>query len=373
MTDSFGVIMSAEQVQAKAASAIVPALPLPPCRLQNVTVRDAVPGADGDLAFIDSLQKMHSHMVGFFPKQQMENYIAGGHVIIAMDEQKTPLGYCVAKDQYLKRDDVGIVYQLNVLPLRQRNLIGATLVKAAFERAAYGCKLFCCWCAQDIQANWFWESIGFLPLAFRTGSRSKQRTHIFWQKRIREGDEVTPYWFPSQTQAGAVGEDRIVLPIPPGTHWRDAKPLVLPGMSVEPKQELPKTLPGGAPVRTRPESASGMTKARVAAIARSKSKHLQGTPAGKVAVVSAGGLRYIERADAPPPEEINPPKPKRPKKPRQKNDPKFIKAARELRDRFLEEVNSGRCLPAGNGKYAVSRQIHAAPSQLNQTPLLDAA
>jgi hypothetical protein len=217
-----------------------------------------------------------------------------------------------------------------------------------------------------------------VPLAFRTGSRSKQRTHIFWQKRIREGDEVTPYWFPSQTSAGAVGEDRIVLPIPPGTHWRDAKPLVLPGLpAVEPKDELPKTLPGGAPVRTRPESASGMTKARVAAIARSKSKHLQGTPAGKVAVVSAGGLRYIERADAPPPEEINPPKPKRPKKPRQKNDPKFIKAARELRDRYLEQVNTGLLLPgdAGAAKYDVSRprNLDAATAPLMQTPLLDAA
>jgi hypothetical protein len=45
------------------------------------------------------------------------------------------------------------------------------LVQAMFERAAYGCKLFCCWCAQDLAANYFWESIGFVPLAFRTGSR----------------------------------------------------------------------------------------------------------------------------------------------------------------------------------------------------------
>jgi hypothetical protein len=65
---------------------------------------------------------------------------------------------------------VGIIYQLNVLPMKQRHLVGAALVKAMFDRAAYGCKLFCCWCAQDIQANYFWESIGFVPIAFRTGS-----------------------------------------------------------------------------------------------------------------------------------------------------------------------------------------------------------
>src|SRR5207302_6362647 len=136
---------------------------------------------------------------------------------------------------------------------KQRHLIGATLIKAVFDRAAYGCRLFCCWCAQDIQANYFWESIGFVPLAFRTGSREKQRIHIFWERRIREGDCQTPYWFPSQTSAGLLREDRLVLPIPPGTHWRDAKPILLPGMQVQPAPEAPKCLPGGAPIRPRPE------------------------------------------------------------------------------------------------------------------------
>ena len=114
---------------------------------------------------------------------------------------------------------MGIIYQMNVLPVKQRGLIGATLLKAMFDRAAYGCKLFCCWCAQDIEANYFWESLGFVPLAFRAGSREKQRVHIFWQRRIRGGDTTTPYWFPSQTTSGSIREDRLVFPIPPDTHW----------------------------------------------------------------------------------------------------------------------------------------------------------
>src|SRR5262249_7365845 len=159
--------------------------------------------------FIDNLQKMHSHMVGWMPRKQLEGKIGAGHVLIAgekrstdftdctdsegqsvrsaqsVDQSASLLGYCIAQDQYIGRDDVGVIYQLNVLPLKQRNLIGAMLIKAVFERAAYGCELFCLWCAQDIQANFFWEAIGFVPLAFRTGSASKQRTHVFWQRRIR--------------------------------------------------------------------------------------------------------------------------------------------------------------------------------------------
>ena len=46
---------------------------------------------------------------------------------------------------------------------------------------------------------------------------------------------------------------------------------------------------------------------------------------------------------------------KKRKKPKAKNDPKLAAAARELRDRWLEQINSGQYLPTGNGKYEVSR------------------
>jgi len=59
-----------------------------------------------------------------------------------------------------------------------------------------------------------------------------------------------------------------------------------------------------------------------------------------------------------PPPEPKPAKPKRQKRPKQKNDPKYIAAARELRDRYLEQINAGLLLPpAAQGKYDVSRQI----------------
>jgi hypothetical protein len=169
-----------------------------------------------------------------------------------------------------------------------------------------------------------------------------------------------------------VAEDRLVLPIPPGTHWRDAKPAVLPGLPG--LQELndhsrdgcategcatgdhgrdgcatdgctAKQLPGGAPVRPRPEQPK-LSKAERAAMLRSQSRHLQGVPLGKKAVITSSGFRYVERDDFVP--ELDDEamaekarKPKRPRKPRQKRDPKYLAAARELRDRYLEELNAG--------------------------------
>ena len=279
-----------------------------------------------DLPFIDGLQKLHTKQVGWMPTKQLEGKIGAGHVIIAEDQARQSVGYCVGTDQYFKRDDVGIIYQMNVVPDRQRGLVGATLVKAMFERAAYGCRLFCCWCAQDIEANYFWESLGFIPLAFRAGSRGKGRVHIFWQRRIRAGDTTTPYWFPSQTTSGSIREDRLVLPIPPGTHWRDAKPIVLPGAA----SDEPKHLP--TPRERKPKA-----------------------PAINPASIASGGLRFAMPKPEVPEAKAEP----TPKK-KLKHDPGLIAVARELRDRWLEQVNADPSILTASGKYDVGRALESA-------------
>lgn len=308
-----------------------------------------------DLSFVDELQKKHSQMVGWFPTKQLETNITRGQVLVA-DSGSLRVGYCISNDRYLKHDDLGIIYQLNVAPEKHRGLIGATLVKTVFERAAYGCKLFCCWCAQDLEANHFWESLGFVPIAFRTGSRragqkKEPRIHIFWQRRIREGDEGeggTPYWFPSETTGGALRENRLVLPIPPGTHWSDAKPAVLPGM-----ERLRETLPAG-----EDEQKCRVKKKRKKKVAPKRPN---------------GGLWFA------PPEPTTQEKKAakaaaRKAKPKMKNNPKYVAAARELRDRFLEEVESNPSLLMSSGKYDVRRQLTTGNVSLDINPaLLEAA
>jgi hypothetical protein len=305
------------------------------------------PAVVSDLAFIDRLQKMHTKAVGWMPTNQLEGSIKQERILVAWASRpcsadamgetpmpgEEPIGYLMGADRYFKRDDVGIIYQMNVLPDRQRGLVAASLLKAQFERSAYGCKLYCCWCAQDLAANKFWEAMGFVALAFRTGGVGNgkkpggARMHIFWQKRIRQGDESTPWWFPGQTSGGAIKENRVVLPIPPGTHWSDAKPIVLPGMDFN--GDGAKQLP--APKRPR------VKVAKVEPI--------------KPTLIASGGLRFAAAAVAG--AAIEKAKPE--KKQRQKNDPRLVAAARELKDRWLEQVNSGMYLPMQSAKYELSR------------------
>ena len=58
--------------------------------------------------------------------------------------------------------------------------------------------------------------------------------------------------------------------------------------------------------------------------------------------------------------------PERVAEPKVKHDPKFFTAARELRDRCLEQINTTPML--GRGKYDLSRALKAAPLKVQVTP-----
>ena len=219
-----------------------------------------------------------------------------GGVLVAESFGK-PVGYCISRDRYLKRDELGVIYQLCVVPGSQRGLIGASLVREAFARSAYGCRLYCCWCAKDLEANYFWESMGFVPIAFRAGSSKKARVHIFWQKRIVEGDEQTKWWYPSKTDQGAIREDRLVFPIPPDVSWKDVEAVAMP------EAETPKL-----------EDRTPNAKRR--------------TPRAKAPVVTNSvGFGFLSFTPPTPVKEAKAKKEKPPKE-KKKVDPKFVQAAR---------------------------------------------
>jgi hypothetical protein len=199
--------------------------------------------------------------------------------------------------------------------------------------------------------------MGFVPLAFRVGSEQKKggRVHIFWQKRICKGDVTTPWWYPFQTAGGALRGDRVVFPIADGVSWQDVKPIEVPTtQNAALPEPAPKALPAPKPERRTPKA--------------------DGPAPGKVGILVGGRIKYVDRpgyvAPAPagsslvtlkpePNPDPEPPKPKRPRKPKLEVDPKFLRGARELRDRFLEHVNG----PDGAGmlieapKYEVRREL----------------
>jgi ribosomal protein S18 acetylase RimI-like enzyme len=308
---------------------------------------DVRPATKADLPWIDALHKKHSKQLGYSTTKQFEGYIELGGLLVAEDASTGgvggPVGYVMYRDRYLKRDELGVIYQLCVDPAAQRTLIGATLLKAVFERSAYGCRLFCCWCAQDLPANRFWEAMGFVPIAFRGGSTAKKRVHIFWQKKIVEGDTESKWWYPSKTDGGQMREDRLALPIPPGSHWSEPMPVIAPAVEEPPKQ-----------IAKKPRAAKA--KPTVPPSVQKKAPLQFGPPP------TGASLTAVE----PQPVEVPTVVEKQPKSQKNKTppvDPKLITQARELRDRYLEQVNRPEhaALLESRARYAVAKLLPTGP------------
>ncbi len=305
-----------------------------------------------DFGFIDELQKRYNQNLGFMPTMWLEGKANAGHILIAQIDGK-PVGYIIAQDKYMKREELGIVYQIAVKPGRQRGFIGAALLKAQFDRSAYGCRLYCCWCAQDIEANRFWESMGFVPLAYRNGaeknrrvgkSQSNARVHIFWEKKIRGNNDSCHWWYPCKTDQGAMRADRIALPVPPGVDWRDLKPIEIPGVTDQPKLV-------------------DQTKEQ-----RSRIKKIK-------PIIPRTTQWGADLCDPIPVTKTNEPevlidRPKRAKNPKIKIDPQFISKSRELRDRYLEQVNEHGYKLESAGKYDLTRQVGESASRKDDSPRL---
>ncbi|MEM1010614.1 MAG: GNAT family N-acetyltransferase [Planctomycetota bacterium] len=328
------------------------ALPVPNA---PITVR---PATHDDLPWIDALHKKHSKQLGYATTKQFQEYLDLGGLLVAEQETMAqPIGYVMYRDRYLKRDELGVIYQLCVDPSAQRGLIGATLLKEVFERSAYGCRLFCCWCAQDLPANRFWEAMGFVPIAFRGGSTKKKRVHLFWQKKIVEGDTETRWWYPSKTEGGQMREDRLALPIPPGLHWSEPMPVIE-------VKEVPTPLKPAVPKKRVTTS----KKQPVAEPPKPRMPMQFGPPptaaTPPTAPTDSGATASLP---CPTPQQVPPlerfsgteKKASRPKAP--PIDPNLVRQARELRDRYLEHVNRPEhaSLLESRAKYAVAKQLPA--------------
>ena len=277
----------------------------------------------------------------------IEAKIAKGEVIVAVDPAGTPMGYCMGVDRYFKRDDVGIIHQMNVVPGRQRSFIGATLLKAMFERR-------CLWmpallllvCAGSGGESFLGGDGVCAACLSRREREEKSSPHLLAKTNSTRRRRRRPGGSPRRPMAGAMRADRIVLPIPAGVHWSDEMPVII-RPSDEPA-DVKRQLPGK------------IKKARLPLDAPTKHGPRQyGGPSAKpTPAVIAEPV-----AEKPMPE----------KKPKPKADPKLIAAARELRDRWLEKVNADSMALPGNGKYELSRALddRAAPAQ-EQVPRLPA-
>lgn len=171
-----------------------------------------------DVSFLNHLQSRFSHQLGYLPLVALEKRCETHDVWIGF-ENGQPAGYILGRSPYLRRADLAIIYQSAIEYDARRKLIGTLLVEAWVRSLPATVTQVTCWCAQDIDANLFWESLGFLPIAWRAGSVSKQRVHIYWNRPLL--DDLAELWVPEQTANGLMRGPREVHLLEPGQDWND--------------------------------------------------------------------------------------------------------------------------------------------------------
>ncbi len=248
---------------------------LPESEHKCVSIRSAIPGAK-DLAFLDSLQKKYSNQVGFLPTVALQANIERANVSIALENDE-PAAYLLGKGNYLRDPHFGIIYQAAVSYDARRRLMGTALVQHFIDHMAPGIRLIGLWCAQDIEANEFWNACGFEAIAARHGSRRKGRVHIFWVGRTPRGRHE-PLRYPKCTRGGLMREQREVFGLQPGEEYKE---VVLP--------ELAPLAEGEKSAKKKRTNRARQPRASLAAMQRAfrygQGKH--------ICVVVAGVTKYL--------------------------------------------------------------------------------
>lgn len=131
---------------------------------------------EGAVTFADSLAKKNVEALSFLPRPRLLEYAVRGQLMVET-ENGEPCGFLVFGNgwPYLK------VYQVAIEYDARRREHGMALIARLVEKAKErGCHAISLWCANDLEANAFWEAAGFTFAGQRQGGRARGRLHNRW-------------------------------------------------------------------------------------------------------------------------------------------------------------------------------------------------
>lgn len=148
------------------------------------------------LKYVVSLQAKNSNELGFLPRVVFERVADAGRLFLGLLNGE-PCGYILVGSGWqgvLRRWQVCIQYDV------RRRLYGAMLVEAAEQYGeSVGCTQSLVRCASDLEANQFWQSIGYRLAGHEESgvARKSRRPHInIWTK------ELSPAWVATSWKNG---------------------------------------------------------------------------------------------------------------------------------------------------------------------------
>lgn len=133
------------------------------------------------LVFIDSLQKKNAEQLSFYPKQVFEREQKNGRLYLGL-LNGSPCGYIYvgAGGGDVKCHQVCIEYDA------RRKLYGSMLVMAIENYAtSSNADSITLRCGFDLEANKFWEEMGYKCIAVKDGGIRRMRKINVWRKYLK--------------------------------------------------------------------------------------------------------------------------------------------------------------------------------------------
>jgi len=140
------------------------------------------------LRFCYSACVIDGHCLGWLPAVAYDNYHLKGRIVVLFNNDDL-VGFC------LHSDDGFELRCLQVWVRRDARLIlhGRALVdwlnNSAHEKGLKNLRL---WCAVDLEANFFWQALGFTYTCWRWGRTVNGRRHALWRRPVTPPFEPHP-------------------------------------------------------------------------------------------------------------------------------------------------------------------------------------
>lgn len=140
------------------------------------------------LKFVEHLQRQWSNEVGFLPRSALKRYVQGGNVLLVRENQQYA-GYLLWQ---LTKKGLLRVVQLAVEPELLRGRMGSDIMTYIEDAARRGsCSIVRLQTRIDIDANMFFNEIGYKTTAIFQRPTTRKRPLIEWTKTLTDVAELT--------------------------------------------------------------------------------------------------------------------------------------------------------------------------------------
>lgn len=182
-----------------------------------------------DAKYVEHLQDAYQHELGFLTPVAFEAYILRDLVFIGFLNE-APASYVLGRSSPFSDLRGGHIVQACVEYDARHRALGTALVNAFIGALNPNVDHVYLWCAQDIEANLFWEANGFEALAWRPGKKQLHRLHVLWHRYVGPDGGLSSYVVPEKTRAGQMRRTNVVTPLEVGQTWRDVKLVEAPSL-----------------------------------------------------------------------------------------------------------------------------------------------